>query len=77
MLEGEAMKKREQWLAVIRTEEADEPGDRNESYGDAFPTTMVDLGSLAWQATKTVLGDKRLLPRDFELALVPGPEDMQ
>ena len=71
------MKKTEQWLAVIRTDETDEPQDRNENGNNAFSSTMIDMGALAWQATKTVLGGKKMLPRDFELTLVPGPDDLQ
>ena len=63
------MKKTARWLAVIHTDETDEPEDR--------PTTMLDMSALAWQATKKVLGGNKMLPRDFELTIVPGPEELQ
>jgi len=71
------MKKTEQWLAVIRTDEIDEADDRADSGDDRLAPTMLDMGALAWQATKKVLGGEKMLPRDFELTLVPGPSELQ
>ena len=76
------MKRNERWLALIRS---DEQSDRETGFdddGDPRVATILipaeDLRSvLAWYAAVSGDGELTLLPRDFELTLVPGPDDLQ
>ena len=73
------MKRKERWLALIRT---DEPNDRKAGSGESMPATvlipMIDLESvLTWYAAMSSGGKLPMLPRDFEMTFVPGPEGDQ
>ena len=74
---GKAMKKTQSRLAVIQTHEPDEPNDREEDGREGLTAVLVDMGTLNWRVGRTLLGGRQMLPRDFEVTLVPGPEGLQ
>ena len=71
------MKRTERRLAVIQAIEPDESNDREENSGEVLTAMLLDMGDLNWHASRALLGGQRMLPRDFEVTLVPGPEELQ
>lgn len=73
------MKRKERWLALIRTDEAN---DREVEFGEPktaavlIPTDELDR-VLEWYVAMSAEGQLPMLPRDFELTLVPGPDGDQ
>jgi len=74
---GNVMKKTERQLALIQASSPDEPNDRDENGGEVLTAMLIDMGTLNWDKTRALLGGQLMLPRDFEVTLVPGPEELQ
>ena len=74
---GNVMKKTERRLALIQASNLDEPNDRDENGGKVLTAMLLDMGTLNWNTTRALLGGLGMLPRDFEVTLVPGPEELQ
>ena len=79
------MKQKDSLLAVIRSDDADEPNERESRYrdDDAHLTTDVVWTDdahgrvLEWSSASVIFQGWNMLPRDFEMTLVPGPLDVQ
>ncbi len=68
------MKDKELLIPTIR---ADEPSDRETGPNDAEQIAATLNSALTWYATFVARNGMRLLPREFELPMVPGPEGLQ